>query len=311
MAKIITVTFNPTIDKSTTVKGIVPEKKLRCSDPVFEPGGGGINVARAIKKLGGDAIALYPSGGHSGHFLNELLKSEGISALAVPVAHPTRENFIVVDNSNNQQYRFGMPGAELKEKEWMQCLTAIEQAQADFIVASGSIPPGVPLDIFARIAAIANKQNARFIADTSGEALLQAAQEGVYMLKPNLSELSSLVGKEEIHAELVDDVAFEIINKGKCDVLMVSLGAAGAMMVTRNEALQAIPPAVKMRSTVGAGDSMVAGAVLSLSRINDFKEALRFGVACGTAATMNSGTELCRLADVEKLLPLIRFITPK
>ncbi|MBD0366807.1 MAG: 1-phosphofructokinase family hexose kinase [Flavisolibacter sp.] len=307
MANIITITFNPTIDKSTTVDSLAPEKKLRCSEPNFEPGGGGINVARAIKKLGGEALAIYPSGGHTGGFLDDLMKREGVPIEAIPIKNYTRENLIVLETSTNQQYRFGMPGPKLYEDEWKECLRIIEQhTEADYIVASGSLPSGVPTDIYARIAAIAKKIDANLIVDTSGEALQRAAKEGIYLLKPNLAELSSLVGREEIHAECVDDVAREIIDRGECEVVIVSMGQGGAMLVTKKEALLIPSPVVRKRSTVGAGDSMVAGIVLKLSQGWHIKEAAQYGVASGTAATMNPGTELCRLNDVEKLYKVIR-----
>lgn len=309
MGKIVTITINPVIDKSTKVAGIAPEKKLRCEEPIFEPGGGGINVARAIKKLGGEALAIYPSGGYTGRFLNDLLREEGIATKIIETKSHTRENLIVLDSNTNQQYRFGMPGSPLAEAEWKACLKSIEEEEdIDFIVASGSLAPGVPENIYAQIAAIAKSKKAKLIVDTSGNALKAAAEEGIFLLKPNLAELSSIAGREEIHAELVDDVAREVIAKGNCEVVVVSLGAAGAMLITANEILQATPPAVKKLSTVGAGDSMVAGIVLSLSKGWDLKDALRYGVASGTAATMNNGTELCKLKDVECLYPLIRIM---
>jgi len=307
MGKIVTVTFNPTIDKSTTVSSLVPEKKLRCSEPVFEPGGGGLNVSRAIKKIGGESLAIFTAGRHSGHFLQELVQKEGVSFKAIEINDYTRENLIVVDKSNNQQYRFGMPGPEVSEEEWQACLDLLEHEEGiDFIVASGSLPQGVPTDIYGRIAAIAAKKGSKLIVDTSGEALKHAVNEGVYLLKPNLGELSFLAGKEEIHAESVEDVARSVIEQGKCDVIVVSMGPSGAILVTKDETLHVVPPTVRKRSTVGAGDSMVAGIVFSLSQGGTMYEALRMGVACGTAATMNPGTELCKKEDVDKLLRLIK-----
>jgi 6-phosphofructokinase 2 len=306
MAKIITVTFNPTIDKSTTVKGLAPEKKLRCSQPLHEPGGGGINVARVVKRLGGDVLAIYPAGGFSGHFLNELMEKEGVPTAPVPISENTRENLIVLDTSTNQQYRFGVPGPALDEAEWQACLDEVEQQDADYIVASGSLPDGVPLDIYGRIAALARKKGARFIVDTSGEALHEAVKEGVYLLKPNLGELSSLVGREEISAEYVDDVAREVIHSGGCEVVVASMGPMGAMLVTKERVVQVNSPVVKKKSTVGAGDSMVAGMVLALSKDWPLEDCVRYGVACGTAATMNAGTELCHPEDVERLFRCIK-----
>jgi 6-phosphofructokinase 2 len=307
MSSIITITFNPTIDKSTSVAALMPERKLKCTEPVYEPGGGGINVSRAIKKLGGESTAVYLAGGYSGKSFTNLLDKEFISSIIIETADSTRENLIVVEKTSNQQYRFGMPGPSVQEHEWRKCLVAIENVKdVDYIVASGSLPRGVPIDIFARIATIAKKKNAKFIVDTSGEALKNAVNEGVYLIKPNLGELSSLVGKEELNIELVDDVARTIIDKGNCEVIIVSMGPAGAMLVTKDTALHILPPVVIRKSTVGAGDSMVAGIVLSLSTNKTLSEAVRYGVACGTAATMNPGTELCRLQDAEDIYSMIQ-----
>jgi 6-phosphofructokinase 2 len=305
MAKILTVTFNPAIDKSTSIQALQPEKKLRCSTPHFEPGGGGINVARAIRKLGGEATALYPAGGYSGQFFTQLLKRERVPVMPVHIENHTRENLIVYDRSTNQQYRFGMPGAELQPSEWNELLFMVKHAAADFIVASGSLPPGVPTDVFSQLASIARKTNSKLIVDTSGDALKKAVQSGVYLLKPNLGELSALVGLDEIQHDMVRDVAREIIGRDCCAVVVVSLGASGAMLITRDEFYQVVPPVVKRLSTVGAGDSMVAGIVYQLSIGSGLEQALAYGVACGTAATMNPGTELCRKEDVERLFQII------
>ncbi len=306
MPEIITVTFNPAIDKSTSVPVLIAEKKLNCALPVYEPGGGGINVARAIKKLGGEAVAVYLAGGYSGKTFTQLLTDELVESIVTETKENTRENLVVLETASNQQYRFGMPGPTISEPEWQACLKSIEKIKdVEYIVASGSLPPGIPTDIFARIAFIARKKKARLIVDTSGEALKQAVQAGVYLIKPNLGELSSLLGKEELNIELVDDAAREVIGKGNCEVVVVSMGPAGAMLVTKELALQIMPPAVKRKSTVGAGDSMVAGIALSLSRNKSLTEAVQYGVACGTAATMNHGTELCRKEDAEHLYKLI------
>ena len=199
-----------------------------------------------------------------------------------------------------------MPGTELLKNEWEQCLKAVEEiSDVEFIVASGSLPPGVPPDIYAQLAVIAKKKNAKLIVDTSGEALKHAARAGVYLLKPNLAELASLIGIKKIDDSDIAKIAKEFIKNDKCEVLVVSMGEKGAMLVTKNDIHRAIPPPVNRKSTVGAGDSMVAGIVLSLSQKRSFKETLQYGIACGTAATMNPGTELCRKEDADKLFELI------
>ena len=308
MANILTITFNPCIDKSTSVPALAPEKKLRCASPVFEPGGGGINVARALKKLGKDATAVYPSGGYSGKFLNTLLTEENISAIVVETKRHTRENLIVLDNATNLQYRFGMPGPELNESEWRKCMDVIEQNEAEFIIASGSLPPGVPEDIFAQISMAAKKKNKKLVLDTSGRALDLALKEGVYLAKPNIGELSKLAGKEELDAIEIEPVARELILKGACEIMVVSMGVAGAMLVAKDEVYKIAAPVVKRKSTVGAGDSMVAGIVLKIAEGKNLKEALQYGIACGTAATMNAGTQLCSKDDVDKLFAAIKAV---
>jgi 6-phosphofructokinase 2 len=309
MADIITITFNPCIDKSTSVNALKAESKLRCSAPVFEPGGGGINVARAIKKIGGEAIAIYPSGGYSGKFLNLLLEKENLPVFTVETKYHTRENMIVLDLATNQQYRFDMPGPQLFEEEWQQCLQMVEENDSQFIVVSGSLPPGVHADIFARVSKMAKKQNRKLIVDSTEEALQSALEEGIYMIKPNIGELSRLVGKEELQSFEVEPAAKDLINSDKCEIVVVSLGALGAMLVSRQQVLKIAAPVVKTKSTVGAGDSMVAGIVFFLSKGKSLLDALQYGVASGTAATLNSGTGLCRKGDVERLFEQIKSDT--
>jgi 6-phosphofructokinase 2 len=306
MSKIVTITFSPCIDKSTSVQALMPEKKLKCATPTLEPGGGGINVSRAIKKLGGESIAIFPSGGYTGKFFNHLMVNENITSVIINTIHETRENIIVLEEFSNNQYRFGMPGTELMNIEWQRCLDAVQEiTDVSFIVASGSLPPGVPLNIFAQLARIAKNKNAKFIVDTSGDPLKAALEEGVYLLKPNIGELSMLTGKEKLTIEDAIKVAKEIIETGKCKVMVISIGADGAILVTRNLAEIIKPPEVKRKSTVGAGDSMVAGIVYYLSLGKSNLDAAKFGVACGTAATMNSGTELCKKHDAEYLFKIL------
>lgn len=308
MSDIITITFNPCIDNSTSINVLLPEKKLRCASPVFEPGGGDINVARAIKKIGGEATAVYPSGGYSGKFLNVLLERENIPMVSIETKQHTRENMIALDKATNLQYRFGMPGQQLSEDELQRCLQTIKESRSKFIVASGSLPPGAPADLLARVAKIAKRQNRKLIVDSSGEALKLAVKEGVYLIKPNLGELSNLVGKEELEANEIEPIAKDLILNASCEIVVVSMGALGAMLISRDATYKTEAPIVKRKTTVGAGDSMVAGIVFYISQGKSLQQALQYGVACGTAATMNAGTALCNKDDVEHLYSQIRSI---
>ncbi len=303
MPDILTVALNPALDKSTTVAGIVPDKKLRCAPPHYQPGGGGINVARAIHKLGGAATALYLSGGHGRQFFRELLEQEGIETLPLPMVGSIRESFAVVDTITGQQFRFNEPGPTVTEAEWQHCLDEVgKMVGLRYLVGSGSLPPGVPADFYDRLGAVAKRLGARYLLDTSGEALRHTAEgSGAFLLKPNLIELSALSGETNLEMDEVDDAAKALIERGAAEVLVVSLGAQGALLVSRDGCKHVMAPTVKKRSTVGAGDSMVAGMTLALLRGRSLEEVVCFGVACGSAATMNEGTELCHRRDAERL----------
>ena len=302
MSKIITLTFNPALDKSISIPQLVPEKKLKCSHQKVEPGGGGINVSRAMHKLGGYSEAVYLAGGYTGKQFEALLLAENIVSASLPISGDTRDNFIVFDESANLQYRFGMDGPYVEQSECSQVLSYINlQEEISYIIASGSLPPGVNANIFGQLAVIAKQKNAKLVVDTSGEALLHAVKEGVFLIKPNLSEFSSLYGKEKLEGEEIGKAARSIINKGGCEVIVVSMGADGAILVTAKEEFRVKPPQVTIHSTVGAGDSMVAGIILAISNGLSYKEALFYGVAAGTAATMNAGTELCKKEDTERI----------
>ncbi len=301
--KIITLTLNPALDKSTTLEQLQSEKKLRCTTPIYEPGGGGINISRAIKILGGNSMAIYAAGGSAGKKIHELLSREGIEQKWIKTKNSTRENFVVLEKSTNHQYRFGMPGKELYSEEQQEVMEAIQNLPSDveFIAGSGSLPPGVPADFYGKVAQKAKDRKIKCLIDTSGEALIQAAKMGLCIMKPNLGELSKLVGKDEISGFEQEKIAREIIHQGKAEILFVSMGARGAMLATKDRIEYVIPPTVKQKSTVGAGDSMVAGILLSLSKGEKLYEALKWGVAAGTAATMTPGTELCRKEDAEEI----------
>lgn len=301
--KIVTLTLNPALDKSTTIKQLVPEEKLRCEEPTYEPGGGGINVSRAIRIMGGETLAIYLAGGPAGQKMEELLREEGIEQKLIKGKQNTRENFMVMESSTNNQFRFGMPGAEVSREELDACLQAIKELpdEVEYLVASGSLPPGAPDDFYGKIAQMAQERNIQCVVDTSGKALQKAAEMGVCLMKPNLRELSQMAGKEKISAMEQEEIANQIIEEGKAKMLIVSLGARGAMLATKEKIEYVVPPTVSQQSTVGAGDSMVAGIVLSLSRGDELSDVIKWGVAAGTAATMTPGTELCRKEDVEEI----------
>ncbi|MCS7037171.1 MAG: 1-phosphofructokinase family hexose kinase [Saprospiraceae bacterium] len=304
--RIATLTLHPALDKSADVERMIPERKLRCSTPHYDAGGGGINVSKGIRRLGGQSTAVFPVGGNNGQRLLELLEKEGVATAPVEVAGETRENFSVFETTTGHQYRFTLPGEPLSEADAAACLDAVRRLQPDIVVASGSLPPGLSDDYYARVAVEARQMGARLVLDTSGDALKAALEAGVFMLKPNIGELSRLVGVERLELNQVDDAAMSLIHSGKCEIVVVSLGPHGALLAFNDGFVHVAAPIVDKRSTVGAGDSMVAGMVWALGQGKPPLEMTQIGVACGTAATMNVGTELFRAEDVWRLLSWIQ-----
>jgi 6-phosphofructokinase 2 len=302
---ILTITLNPCIDKSSTVEKLKPESKLRCTEVVNEPGGGGINVSKALKKLKTPSVALFPAGGHNGNMLCSLLKEEEILFHAVDTKVETRENWIVLENSTINQYRFTFPGRAVQEETIVTLVDHIRSFSPTFVVASGSLPPGLPDYFYGLIVKQANAVGAKCIVDTSGPALQALKGKHAYMIKPNISELCKMLNVERLEKSEVDDAAQQAIFDGYAEMMVVSMGGDGAWLVSKDKKYFCAAPKVVTRSTVGAGDSMVAGITYMLQKEMSLREAIRFGVACGSAATMNDGTQLFKKEDAEKLFEII------
>jgi 6-phosphofructokinase 2 len=309
MPQIVTLTPNPAIDLSTAIERVVPSLKLRCAQPRRDPGGGGVNVARVVKRFGGDTEAILPVGGLTGELLRRLLEKEDVSSCLIKAEAETREDFSVTERGTGSQYRFVLPGEPLRESEWRECLEALAASKPDFVVGSGSLPPGVPDDFYAQAAAIAHKLGAKFFLDTSGTPLATAIEHGVDMIKPNLREMRELVGQSLSSETDWIAAARGYIESGKVGTVALSLGHLGAMLITRDRALRALPPPIKPISTVGAGDSFFGAIVYSLAKGDALTDAFRLGVAAGSAALIQEGTGLCLPADAYRLMSQIT-VTP-
>ncbi|MEZ7498222.1 1-phosphofructokinase family hexose kinase [Flavobacterium sp. Arc3] len=304
--EIITLTVNPALDKSAHFSGLVPEQKIRCEAPLYDAGGGGINVSKAISRLEGTSLAVMASGGPSGEMIKEILNKESISFQSIETKNWTRESFVAVDDNTNSQYRFNFPGTSVTDAEKNEIIKTVESIDSKFIVVSGSLREGLPVHFYQEIAEIAKKSNSKVIVDTSGEPLKKVLETGVYLIKPNVGELAKLIGVERLEMEEVNAAAKQIIAKGGAKIVVVSLGPQGAVLVTEDSYDYVPAPNVAKKSTVGAGDSMVGGMVWALSQNKTLKEVIRWGVACGSAATMNEGTQLFKLEDAKRLFEWLK-----
>lgn len=307
MPVIATLTLNPAMDLSMSTARVTSTEKLRCSLPRHDPGGGGINVARVVDTLGGDAVAVYPAGGPFGDLLTRALDELGLAHRPVPIPGDTRESFTVDEYETGLQYRFVLPGPCLSTEELARCLdalTSLDPAPA-YLVLSGSFPPGVALTFYDDLLILTRRIGARLVVDLSGEPLAYAARQGgAYLLKPSLNELSTLVGRA-ITSEVEQEQALRgLMAKGCAQIIVLSLGADGALLACGEQLQRLRSPRVPVVSAVGAGDSMLGAIVLALAEGRSIDEAVRYGIAAGTATVMRPGTELCHREDVQRLLQL-------
>lgn len=303
MTRIVTLTVNPALDLTVGVDRLVADHKMRTGDPLVAPGGGGVNVARAAHRLGADVLAVLTSGGPSGERHRTLLQAEGVPTRVIPIADETRENIAIDEAESGAQYRLVLPGPELGEPEWRDCLDAVaaEIGPGDVVVGSGSLPPGVPDDLYARLARRARASGATVVVDASGPALAAALDEGVDLVKPSRRELEEHVGRALATEADQEEAAAELVAAGRARSVALSLGADGAVLVTPDGTVRGAAIAVPRRSTIGAGDSFLAALVVRIAAGDPPAAALDWALAAGAAATLRAGTELCEPEDVERL----------
>ncbi|WP_428409605.1 1-phosphofructokinase family hexose kinase [Hyphococcus sp.] len=303
MTRIITLTPNPALDYAVTAEFVEPNRKLRCRDPKMHPGGGGINVARACSRFHAHTLAIFTAGGVYGDALVKSLANENVPMRMIPIAGETRLAFHVKNAQEDNEYRFNLPGAEMTEDEIDRFLTAVreEADPGDFVVASGSLPPGAPQDFWAQAARVTKDRGARFVLD-SISGLDAALEEGVYMLRQNEHEYEAISGRKLKWPEEIEAYAKGIVEKGQVQAMVVSHAGDGSLMATKDGVFTAPSFKVKASSAVGAGDSFVGGLLTALARGDDETEALRFGMAAAGATRMSEGTALFDPADVKKLM---------
>jgi 6-phosphofructokinase 2 len=308
MPDILTVTLNPAVDVSTTAPRVVPTHKVRCAAERRDAGGGGLNVARVIKRLGGDVLAAYPAGGPIGDLLRRRVDAEHVPSLVIPIAGDTRESFTVCDRESGAEYRFVLPGPSLTMDEFARLNSVIGSIAPapHFIVASGSIAPGLPADAYAQMAAAAKTRGVRFVLDASGDALKAALEAGVYLVKPNQREMQDLTGEALESDAGALAAARQLIASGQTEIVALSQGAQGALLVTADAAWKADAIDVPVASSVGAGDSFLAALVWALARGDALDEAFRYALGAGAAALLTPGTELCRAEDVRRYAAQVR-----
>jgi len=300
--RIVTLCMNPALDITTSTEVVRPTDKLRCAAARYDPGGGGINVAHVAQVLGAAATAVFPAGGPAGELVDKLLVAEGLTTHRITIGGSTRESFTIDELSTERQYRFVLPGPQLTLSEQTDCLLQLRRAAASaaIVVASGTLPPGVPEDFYQQVANVCADLGAMFLLDSSGGGLTHV-NSGVFLIKPSLRELREAVGRALTTDSEQLEAAREIIQRGAARYVLVSRGAEGALLASRDGGQLFAPVPVPPGSGVGAGDAMVAGVAVGLTRGWPLTKAVRFGIAAGAAMLLTPGTAPCTREDTERL----------
>lgn len=302
MARLITLTPNPALDFAFETEKIEPNRKLRCSSPRVDPGGGGINVSRAARRLGADTLAIFTAGGVYGEALKKAVAQENVSARITPVSSETRPAFHARETSTGNEYRFNFPGEAMNENEARALLDALseETDAGDFVVGSGSLPRHAPTDFWARAARIAKSKEACFALDTS-RGLEAALAEGVYLLRLNKIDAATLAGRPLAWPDGAADFAKSLIAGGGAELIVMTHGGTGGLLARADRVCFADAPKVEIVSAVGAGDSFVGALVVALMEGKTDQEALRYGFAASAATLKTAGTMLFDADDMRQI----------
>ncbi|PWJ25299.1 1-phosphofructokinase/6-phosphofructokinase 2 [Branchiibius hedensis] len=298
---IVTVTPNPSVDRTITVPAVRVGEVNRALSSRIDPGGKGINVTRALTSLGSPSLAVLPTGGPEGQLMTQLLTRAGVAYRAVPIVGQTRMNVAAVEpDGTTTKLNEAGPVLEGTDTAALLQQLALELPSADWLVACGSLPPGVPDDFYARLVTVGREHAVRVAVDSSGTPLAAAVAAGPDLIKPNHEELAELVGTPLTTLGEVIDAAHELV-AGGVGAVVVSLGADGAVLVDSERCVWAGARVTKPLSTVGAGDCLLAGLLSELQTGHDPERALVAGTTWGAAAVRLPGSVVPTTADLQDI----------
>jgi len=305
---IASVTLNPSLDEHIVVNRLVVEEANRWVRLRRYAGGKGIDVSRAIHEMGGMTVAYGFIGGSNGRAIEILLDEEGVLFSFTPINQETRANFIITDMTTSQQTRIDAPGPRVSKRELERFRKKLRQVRPvpKMVALGGSVPPGVPVSIYRDIIAECRENRVKTILDAEGQWFIEGIKARPYLIKPNVREAETLLGRPLATEQSIIEAALDLVATG-IEVVVISRGKDGVIGASKRSVFKAVPPPVKVKSRVGAGDCTVAGLALKLAYGESLEDACRLGVAMGTAAVLTPGTELCHRADVERLLPKIKI----
>lgn len=308
---VITVTLNPAIDKTLIVDNFKLGSVNRTMDVRHDIGGKGVNVSKVLKNLGIDSLAIGFLGGVFKNSFEAELDRRDIAHKFVHIKNDTRTNMKIVDNENKTYTDINEAGPKISSKELENFIEIYKESckKEDIVVLSGGVPQNIPKDIYKLLTNIAKQKGALVIIDAEGELLEEGMKEKPFAIKPNDDELSLMFNEKLTDEKSVLEKATKVNKDMNISNILVSRGSKGAIYITDRGNYIADGMKVSVRSTVGAGDSMVAALVYSIvKKLND-EDTLSFAQACGAASVMLEGTEACSMEQVQELLPKSKEIT--
>ena len=304
---IYTITLNPALDRNLWIESVRTDDSNRIQKEERYAAGKGIDVSRVLKTLGVRNNALGFVGGFDGEEMEGRLINEGISCTFTKISGETRTNIVINDMEKESQTIFSAPGPEIMPFELMRIIQQVEKLEnPEYVIISGSLPPGVQPEIYYKIMEIAKSKDSKIILDTDGTALKTGIQISPDVIKPNVHELSRLTGLELKNIKEIISAAQTICDNGT-GVVLVSMGAKGILLVSEKGNYLAVPPQVKVVNTIGAGDSAIAGFVFGTVSGKTLPESLICAVAAGTATTLRPGPALCTKDDFQALVPQVKL----
>jgi 6-phosphofructokinase 2 len=302
---IYTVTLNPALDRAIFIERLMEEDTIRVYSETFYAAGKGIDVSRVIRELGGQSVALGLVGGYNGLHLEGLLINAGVMTDFTKIAHETRTNIILKERSTGRQFVISAAGPEIDSAEISQFYRHVLEIDGmNYLVMSGSLPKGVTPNLYGQLIVAGKKKGAFIFLDTDGPALKESIEYLPTGIKPNQFELSRLIGRD-LKKETEIIWACEELHERGIPYVLVSRGKEGLILSTKEQKIKAVAPPIEVESTVGAGDSVVAGFILAHSQGKNLEECVRLACAAGTATAQTPGTELCHRGEVEKILPSV------
>jgi 1-phosphofructokinase family hexose kinase len=305
---ILSLTLNPAVDKTFFVRSFAPGEINRVASSQIDPGGKGINVSRVVHRLGHATVAFGFLAGSLGGIVARALDDEGVAHRFCWVPGETRLDAIVVDETAGRSTKLYDRGPEIAQGRLAALLDDVRHwlPSCRVLVGAGSLPPGVPAGVYADLLQEASRVGVQTILDADGDTLRLGLAGKPSVIKPNVEEAEKLLGRRLPDLPAVAAAARELLPRG-LRVAIISMGARGAVCATQDRVLHVIPPRVQSRSTVGSGDSLVAGLAIALATGADLVEGLRLGTAAGAATAMTAGTQLGTREDVERLLPSVEI----